>query len=1097
MFSAAPQGNSADASVQKPVLVGLPPQHWVARTPALSPDGTKLAYCHQGDIWVAQVADGLAHRLTAHPAFDGRPLWSPDGTRLAFLSRRHGNWDVFIIPSQGGQVQRLTWHQDSESLHGWLNDSTVIMGTTRDRWYSRYGRDQGVWSVSVDGGDPVLVGDFPAQRVSAAPNGKFLVYEQGSGDVRRRAYRGSAASNLWVFDFQSMEHRRLTRRDGNDMHPMVDENSKTVYFLSDRPWKNNPDGREMALWKIAVHGGKAEPVAGKKGLSLRNPHLSAGTSLAVAEVGKELVQISLDSGVMNPLPVYGALDGGPPRFKTITLTDGARELAVSPDGESVAFSAEGDIFVMRNHEDIRRAVRVTSHAAADTNPVWAEQGKSILFISERDGNGEIYRAKPAQEDAEFFRAREFNFERLTQTEKDESSLSLSPDGKTAAWVVGNGQLVVGNPNTFEVTKEMLNSFDTPDYSWSPDSGWLAWSVANDDFNYDIWLAQVSPSGEGQSAKQATPFNLTMHPDDDTHPRWSPDGRKILFTSRRRMLDETDVWVALLRREDHERTKRERLEAAESATLAKKESAKEKSKKDDGKEKQDQGDEEEEDGEQTDEKVDPVQIDFEGISKRLLRLTKREGNEQALGWGEDSEKFFFNASTGTRLTNSSDAEEGFFQSDLWSKEEESLSSERASSFTNHKKEIWYVRDNKIRSRAKKEEPHPFSVTFRMDRQAQREAILGQGWRALNRFFYDPQFHGHNWRASLEKWQPVISAASTSEDFNEMMNWMLGEMNASHMGYYGGKNSSAQETDRSSTGDLGVIWDHAWQGQGKRIAEVLSGGPAARLDSPLVMGDVVLKVDGVVLSANLGLDQLLSATSGEEVGLEVADPSGETRQVLIRPMPASGLRQTMYERRERLLRARVEEASNGKLGYLHIQGMNIDSLLEFERKLFAAGHGKEGLIIDVRENGGGWTTDMLLDMLMVSNHATTIPRGGGKGYPQGRRIFGTWKNPIVVLCNQNSYSNAEIFSWAIKTLGRGPLVGNQTHGAVISTGAVTLLDGSYVRMPFRGWYVNDAAFTNMELNGCPPDYLVEAQPGDFAKGLDRQLEKAVQVGLTLVP
>ena len=129
-----PQGSSEDLVAPQSVSVGLPPQHWVVRTPALSPDGTRLAYCHQGDIWVARVEDGIAHRLTAHPAFDGRPLWSPDGTRLAFLSFRHGNWDVFAIPSQGGELLRLTWHQDSESLHGWLNDRTVLIGTTRDRW---------------------------------------------------------------------------------------------------------------------------------------------------------------------------------------------------------------------------------------------------------------------------------------------------------------------------------------------------------------------------------------------------------------------------------------------------------------------------------------------------------------------------------------------------------------------------------------------------------------------------------------------------------------------------------------------------------------------------------------------------------------------------------------------------------------------------------------------------------------------------------------------------------------------------------------------------------------------------------------------------
>ncbi|MFQ5748670.1 MAG: S41 family peptidase, partial [Planctomycetota bacterium] len=225
-------------------------------------------------------------------------------------------------------------------------------------------------------------------------------------------------------------------------------------------------------------------------------------------------------------------------------------------------------------------------------------------------------------------------------------------------------------------------------------------------------------------------------------------------------------------------------------------------------------------------------------------------------------------------------------------------------------------------------------------------------------------------------------------------------------------------------------------------------------------------------------------------------GAEREVRLRPMAYSGFRQALYKRWTRTNRKRVEEASQGKLGYIHIQGMGTGSLLEFERDLYHAGHGRQGLLIDVRENGGGWTTDMVLAMLMVRDHAFTIPRGGGRGYPQGRRIFAAWTRPVVVLCNENSYSNAEIFSWSIKTLKRGPLVGKQTYGAVISTGGKRLLDGSFVRLPTRGWYVNDGTGTNMEHHGCPPDHPVEILPGDHVRGLDRQLEKAIQVGLEAI-
>ena len=1065
----------------------LPPEHLVPQTPALSPDGAQVAYSHQGDLWVASVASGLATRLTAHPSYDGHPHWSPDGSRIAFTSNRHGNADIFVVAALGGSVQRLTWHVESETLHGWLDAETVLMGATRDRWYSRYGRDQGVWSISVQGGDPQLMGDFSAQRVCASTDARYLIYERGSGDVRRRAYRGSAASNLWVYDQELQEHRRLTKRDGNDMMPQISADGQRVFFLSDAQCVGNEQGREMTLWEVPFAGGEAQFVSSEPGNSYRSLSLSASGN-AMVSVGQRMDLIHFPSKLVQIISVYGAVDGGQPRFQNVTRTKGAKELAVSPDGEMVAFSAKGDIYVMRNHEDIRRAVRVTTHPAPDANPVWSKDGKSIWFESERDGNGEIYSVTPEQEDEPFYQSRAFALRRLTETPIDESGFLVAPDGKKAVWVQGNGTFVLGDSETLVVSRILHQGFDAPSVEWSPDSAWLVWSVANDDFNEDVWLARAEIEGLDEHVPGVKPWNLSSHPDDDTAPHWSPDGRKIVFTSRRRMLDETDVWVAWLRREDVERTERERLEAEERKEKAEG--------KEDEKEDEDDEDDEGEDEKEEEDVMDPIQIDFEGLSQRIHRLTRREGNESALGWGADSETIYFNAFTGTRLTTSTTAETGFFSTDLWEKEEKNLSDKTASSFTRHDKEAWYVRDEKIRSRGKKEKAHDFSVHLREDRLAMRRTVMNQGWRVLDRWFYDPSFHGHDWLGSLEKWSPVLLTASTPEDFNQLMNWMLGEMNASHMGYFRGATSGAKETDSTKTGELGVLWDHGFEGPGRRIADVLPQSPASRADSSLRAGDVVLGVNQRIIQGVVGLDELLAGTVEQETLLHVADASGEEREVLIRPTSISFLREALYEKRERDLRARASDATDGKIGYIHIQGMSTPSLLEFERELYAAAEGREALIIDVRENGGGWTTDMLLSMLQVNDHAFTIPRGGGVGYPQGRRVFGTWNQPIIVLCNQNSYSNAEIFSWAIKTLKRGTLVGMPTYGAVISTGGVTLLDGSFVRMPFRGWYVNDANHTNMELNGCPPDYLVEDLPGDFAKGLDRQLEKALQVGLELV-
>ncbi len=1081
------------------------------RTPALSPDASRIAFSHQGDIWVANVADGAAVRLTADPAYESFPVWSPDGLTLAFRSHRHNNYDIFSVPAAGGALTRMTFHSEHDTPHEWIDNKTVLLGAARERWYSRYGRAQILWAANVDGRTPELLGDFPAVNPSLSPDGQWAVYERGHGDQRRRAYRGPASSSLWLWNRATNQHEALTEFEGNDLQPMWAADSDEIYFLSDRACAGNEAGRDLGLWRIARSGGNAEPIFHPVGQTLRYSSISRDGRTVAAELDTAIVLIDTATGNARKWVAYGALDTGEPRFKNRVVSGSVRDFAVSPDGETIAFVTGGDLYAMRKHDKIKRAVRITSHPAPDSNPIWVEDGKALLFLSERDGNGEFYRVRPIVEDEKFYKARDWKLERVSETPFDESSASLSPDGEHLAWVQGAGKLVIGDPATLAVSRTMVDGFEAPLFDWSPDSRWLTWSGVDDDFNYDVFIGRAvfEKDENAETTQGATPINLTLHPDDDTMPTWSPDGRKIVFTSQRMMNDEQDVWVCFLKREDVERTERERLEAAEAEKEAKKEADKKKKEaekeekknaakekdaaktKDEGAQEEDKKDEKEEDEK---EEVDPVEIDFHDLHKRLVRLTRREGNERALGFSPDSKKVYFNATTGTRLTSGTKAEKGFFEVGVFDKKDKSLDGSPISGLGLHDDKVMILKSGKMSEL--EGDDYNFVVHIREDRQATRVAVMEEAWRALDRNFYDPEFHGHDWAASLAKWRPLIENAATIEDYGVFMNWMLGEMNASHMGYYSVLSSRARLTDSTTTGVLGVIWDESFPGPGRRVLEVVDGMPASRADSSLTAKDTILSVNGFDYKAGDNWSVLMEGTARNETFLMVENAAGEEREVVIRPTTPSSMRDALYRRFAENCRTKAVADSGGRVGYIHIQGMGTGSLLEFERDLYAAGHGKDALLIDVRENGGGWTTDMTLAMLMVEDHARTIPRGGGEGYPQGRRVFATWDKPVVVLCNENSYSNAEIFSWAIKTLGRGPIVGKQTYGAVISTGGATLMSGAQVRLPFRGWYVNNDERTNMELNGCPPDYPVENYPGDYAKGVDRQLEKAIDVALGLI-
>jgi C-terminal processing protease CtpA/Prc len=317
----------------------------------------------------------------------------------------------------------------------------------------------------------------------------------------------------------------------------------------------------------------------------------------------------------------------------------------------------------------------------------------------------------------------------------------------------------------------------------------------------------------------------------------------------------------------------------------------------------------------------------------------------------------------------------------------------------------------------------------------------------------------------------------------------------MGLFSGDNPKSTQT--AKTGLLGIEMEAT--ADAVKITKILDGSPADKEDSRLNIGETINKVNGKKVSANIDFDALMDETAGEAVLLELSDKTGKLREVKI--WPVASLAKEIYEdwvnERKRL----TEEYSNGRLGYIHIQGMDWKSFERFERELMAAGYGKEGIVIDVRYNGGGWTSDYLMAILTVRQHSYTVPRGAAADlkdhkkfkeyYPYGERLpFAAWTKPSIALCNESSFSNAEIFSHAYKELGLGKLVGKATYGAVISTGAYNLIDGSYVRMPFRGWFVKSSGM-NMENGPAVPDVELDVSPDHKAKGKDEQLKKAVEL------
>ena len=380
---------------------------------------------------------------------------------------------------------------------------------------------------------------------------------------------------------------------------------------------------------------------------------------------------------------------------------------------------------------------------------------------------------------------------------------------------------------------------------------------------------------------------------------------------------------------------------------------------------------------------------------------------------------------------------------------------------------------------------FSCKLSIKRDEEFAEMFAQAWRSLADGFYDPNYNGVDWKAVRAKYAPLVGQCACREDLYSLLGLMTGELNSSHLGI-SGRLPTADET----TADLGLIWDETYPGPGLKVKEVLKRGPADKKGLNLKAGDIVTHMDRVELTPAVNLSKLLNNKTGEVVPLTVRDKpdSSDQRTVEVVAATRDKVSQLMYERWVATNAARVDKESGGKLGYVHISGMDEAGLEQFVRALYSDAFDKDGVVVDVRHNGGGFTHDEVLNYLTGRDHTRFEQRDGGIGSVV-RNQHRRWSKPLTLLINSRSVSDAEIFPHAVRASGLGKLVGQTTSGQVIFTGSTRLIDGSSFRMPRIGVFRNDSV--NMDKEGVKPDVAVDITPDDWKKGNDPQLLKAVEV------
>ncbi|MCR9153797.1 MAG: S41 family peptidase [Bacteroidetes bacterium] len=1040
--------------------ISLSAQSFV-RFARLSPDGQSMSFSYQGDIWYWSNMEGKPHRLSLHESYDGNSVFSPDGKQLAFNSSRFGNGDIFTIDVEGGTPVRKTWHAAGDAVSDWHKELGIVF--TSERAYVTVEWNSELHRIDPNNATPFRFMDGLGANARISPNGKLVAFTRGSCKTSRENYIGPADQEIWLYDIANDRYTQLTDNDFNDISPKWMSDNQLL-ILSAREGRYNL--KELSL------GGDEKWVTNFSDEGIHDFDIAAGKILFARKdqwffgdysQAQNLKALKID--LKNDYRFY------PEERKTIR--NAISNYSLSPDGEKVVIETRGEVFVGLLDDEKSRTINLSDHPFYDREAIFLNDS-TVVFSSDREADQyRFYKANSSDPDkTDIYKSLRHERAPYFKSNGDLRSAVLSPDGSKLAYLEGGQKLQVSEVNedgSLGSTVTLLEAWHgAGGLAWSPDNQYLAYHRDDLNFNTEVFIQAVDGKSDA--------VNVSMHPGSDYSASWSKDGSKLAFVSDRNN-DDADIWFVWLQREEWLKSEQEREEGYYF----------EEEKEDDEKDKDEKSKEKKE-------KVEPLNIDFENIYDRLQQVTYYSGRESSVLVSADGEKLYF-----TRYSVSSKG------SDLYEiKYDGSDLKQLTKGGTNpynlkwdkDQKGIYFIsrgRLKHIKLASSKVTSYSYEEKMNLNKPEERKQVFAEASRLIRDRFYDPEFHGNDWDKLNSYYRDWALKAATDEDFNFVYNLMLGRLNASHMGMYG---SGEAEVQRESTGRLGI--EVKMSAKGAMVSRVVNNTPADRSKNNLMVGDIITHVNGEQMGPEQNFYSYWTATSGDPVLVKLKRESTEMEIVIL---PSRSIGSELYEEWVQSRKALVEKYSKGRLGYIHIRGMDMQSFERFERELMASGYGKDGIVIDVRFNGGGWTTDYLMAVLNVRQHAYTIPRGAAKSlndnkkfsdyYPYSERLpLAAWTKPSVALCNESSYSNAEIFSHAYKTLDIGTLVGQPTFGAVISTSGSSLLNGNFIRLPFRAWYVKKTG-ENMENGPAVPDVLVENPPASRAKNEDAQLKKAVEI------
>ena len=1033
------------------------------RYSSISPDGSQIAFSYKGDIYKVAVSGGRAVQLTTHAAYDTRPVWSPDGKSIAFASDREGSFDIFIMAADGGAPTRLTTHSAHEYPMAFRNANSILFAANimRDAIDSDFPstRLEQVYEVSVSGGRPSLFSSHTMEDVSINGDGTKLLYHDKKGyeDPWRKHHQSSITRDVWLCDLSGeRSYKKLTTFRGEDRNPVFTSDGAGYYYLSEQDGSFNVYKSNFStLSPVKVTDFKKNPVrfltTSKNGILC----FTYDGEIYTVKEGEQPRRVAIQI----------ITDNQENKLKYMNFATGVREMMLSPNGKEVVFVVRGDIFVASVEYGTTR--RITNTPEQERMASFSPDGRSIVYASERDGLWNIYQTVlTRKEDKSFVYAQEFKEEQLTNSKEACFQPLYSPDGKEIAFLESRTTIRVLNLASKSIRTVLDGkynySYSDGDqwYKWSPDSRWflVKYIAVGGWHNPDIALVKADGS------KEVT--NLTESGYSNESPYFTMDGKAMLWASDRAGYRShgswgahNDAYIMFFNREAYDKFRMTKEELSLIEEEKKDEAVK------------------------TGDKKEAVPLTFELANRKdmVIRLTPNSSSLADAYLNKKGDKLYY-------LTS---FEKGY---DLWvhdlkDRSSKILAKEVGSGVIqvdSTEKNIIMVGDGQIKKIDMEKgaiTPIKINAQFEYRPEGEREYIFYHAWKQMKDKFYVTDLHGTDWDYYRTAYARFLPHINNNYDYTEMVGEMLGELNGSHTGA-----RYSIPAHPMPTASLGAFFDNGYKGEGIRIKEIINQGPLNIANTKIAVGTIITRIDGNPIAAGEDFYPLLAGKAGKKVLVAFKTSSATAEQEeWIKPISMGDLNNLLYKRWVERCRDVVDKLSGGRIGYVHIRGMNSESFREvYSEMLGGRGREKEAYVVDTRHNGGGWLHDDLVTLLGGKEYQRFEPRGQYIGSDP----YNKWQKPSIVLMCEDNYSNAHGFPWLYKELGVGKLVGTPVPGTMTAVWWETQIDPSVV-FGVPQVAIKDMRGNHLENQELFPDIEIYNDPASVLKGKDVQLEKAVEV------